>query len=105
MSDLGNELKVFSGRSNPQLARKICEHAGIPLGNARTELFPDGEFIVKLDDDVRGRDCFVIQSTCMPVNENIMELLIWIDCLRRASADRITAVLPYFGYARQDRKS
>ncbi len=105
MSDISDDLKVFAGRSNPQLARKICEHADIPLGKARTELFPDGELIVKLDEDVRGRDCFIVQSTCMPVNENLMELLIWIDCLKRASADRITAVLPYFGYARQDRKS
>jgi len=105
MPNLANDLKVFAGRSNPQLARLICEHAGIPLGNARTELFPDGELLVKLDEDVRGRDCFIIQSTCMPVNESLVELLIWIDCLKRASADRITAVLPYFGYARQDRKS
>jgi ribose-phosphate pyrophosphokinase len=75
------------------------------VGKARVDPFPDGELIVKLDEDVRGRDCFVVQSTCTPVNENLMELLIWIDCLKRASASRITAVLPYFGYARQDRKS
>ncbi len=110
MPQLTDDIKLFSGRSNPQLAKRIAEHAGpngtsVPLGNARTELFPDGELIVKLDEDVRGRDCFIIQSTGMPVNESLMELLIWIDCLRRASADRITAVLPYFGYARQDRKS
>lgn len=109
--NLSNELKVFTGRSNLKLAERICQHIGlpghmgIPLGRARTEVFPDGELIVKLDEDVRGRDVFVVQSTCQPVNENLTELLIWIDCLKRASADRITAVMPYFGYARQDRKS
>jgi ribose-phosphate pyrophosphokinase len=105
MSDLANNLKVFAGRANVPLVKKICEHVGIPLGRARAETFPDGETMVKLDEDVRGRDVFVVQSTSTPVNENLMELLIWIDCLRRASADRITVVLPYFGYARQDRKS
>ncbi len=105
MEDLCHAIKVFSGRANPELAAKVCQHIGIPVGQARTELFPDGELIVKLDEDVRGRDCFVIQSTCNPVNDNLLELLIWIDCLMRASAKRITAVIPYFGYARQDRKS
>ena len=109
--NLANEIKVFAGKSNPKLADRICQHIGlpgqmgVPVGKARTELVPDGELIVKLDEDVRGRDCFIIQSTCQPVNENLMELLVWIDCLKRASADRITAVIPYFGYARQDRKS
>lgn len=98
------ELRVFSGRANPALAEKVCSHLKIPLGNGRTELFPDGEVIVKVDEDVRGRDCFVIQSSSHPINAHLMELFIWIDCLRRASAERITAVLPYFGYARQDRK-
>jgi ribose-phosphate pyrophosphokinase len=102
---LANGLKVFAGRANPEFSAKICEHIGIPVGKARVDAFPDGELIVKLDEDVRGRDCFVIQSTSTPVNEYIMELLIWIDCLKRASANRITAVIPYFGYARQDRKS
>lgn len=102
---LADELRIFSGRANPALAKRICDHIGIPLGKARTELFPDGELIVKLDEDVRGRDIFVVQPTCQPVNENLMELLIWIDCLKRASAHRITAVMPYYGYARQDRKS
>jgi len=97
-------LKIFAGRSNPDLAEKICDYLGITLGRAHVDNFPDGEVIVKLEDDVRGRDAFVIQSTCRPVNENMMELLIFIDCLRRASARRITAVIPYFGYARQDRK-
>lgn len=106
-----DDVRVFSGRSNPLLTERICqnigtpERMGIPVGKARTELFPDGELIVKLDEDVRGRDTFVVQSTCQPVNENLMELLVWCDCLRRASAQRITVVMPYFGYARQDRKS
>ncbi len=103
--NLPDGLKVFSGRSNPALTRSICEHIGIPLGRGRAEAFPDGETIVKLDEDVRGRDCFIIQSTCQPVNENLVELLVWVDCLKRASANRITCVMPYFGYARQDRKS
>jgi ribose-phosphate pyrophosphokinase len=98
------QLKVFTGRANPQLAQKVCDYLQIPLGRGRTELFPDGELIVKVDEDVRGRDCFIIQPTSHPVNAHLMELMIWIDCLRRASAERVTAVIPYFGYARQDRK-
>lgn len=98
------ELRVFAGRANPALAQKICDHLNIPLGRGKTELFPDGEVIVKVDEDVRGRDCFVVQPTCHPVNAHLMELFIWIDCLKRASAERVTAVIPYFGYARQDRK-
>ncbi|HEB60857.1 MAG TPA: ribose-phosphate pyrophosphokinase [Phycisphaeraceae bacterium] len=82
----------------------MCEVLDIPLGQGRTLTFPDGELLVRLDEDVRGRDCFIVQPTCHPVNNNLMELLIFIDCLRRASANRITAVIPYFGYARQDRK-
>jgi ribose-phosphate pyrophosphokinase len=105
MSDLQHGLKIFAGRSNPGLTKSICDHIGIPLGKARTESFPDGELIVKLDEDVRGRDCFIVQPTCQPVNDTLIELLIWVDCLMRASAMRITAVVPYFGYARQDRKS
>src|SRR5438067_13335141 len=99
-----DKLKLFACRSNPQLAQKICDYLQIPLGRGRTELFPDGELIVKVEEDVRGRDCFVIQSTSHPVNAHLMELMIWIDCLKRASAERVTAVIPYFGYARQDRK-
>ena len=99
-----NGLKVFGGSSNPALAKKIGQYLGVGLGQARIDQFPDGELIVKLDDDVRGRDVFVIQSTCHPVNRNLMELLIFIDCIRRASSRRVTAVIPYFGYARQDRK-
>ncbi|MCI0589640.1 MAG: ribose-phosphate pyrophosphokinase [Planctomycetes bacterium] len=98
------ELKIFSGSAHPELARSICEHLGIGLGNAIVGRFPDGEIEVKVDEDVRGRDVFLVQPTCPPVNENLMELLILADCLRRASADRITAVIPYFGYARKDRK-
>jgi len=99
-----NTLKVFAGRNSKDLATGICRHLDLPLGAARTESFPDGELIVKLDEDVRGRDCFVVLSTGAPVNDNLMELLVFIDCLRRASAKRITVVTPYFGYARQDRK-
>ncbi len=98
------DLCVFSGRSNPRLAEQVANYLGIPLGRAQLDRFPDGEISLKLIEDVRGRDTFVIQSTCCPGNEHLMELLIFIDCLRRASADRITAVVPYFGYARQDRK-
>jgi len=97
-------VKVFAGRHQITLAQRICEHLDMPFGQARTDIFPDGELIVRTEEDVRGRDCFVVLSTCDPVNENIMELLIFADSLRRASARRITAVVPYFGYARQDRK-
>src|ERR1044071_7307602 len=102
---LPEDLKVFAGSANEEFTARVCETIGLPVGKATVIAFPDSEVIVKLDEDVRGRDCFVVQSTCQPVNENLMELLIWIDCLKRASAARITAVLPYFGYARQDRKS
>ncbi len=97
-------LKIFAGRSARALAESMCVHLDLPLGLAETVSFPDGELLVRVNEDVRGRDCFVVQSTCEPVNSNLMELLIYIDCLRRASAKRITAVIPYFGYARQDRK-
>src|SRR5688500_8817567 len=99
-----DKLKLFTGRANPQLAQKICDYLQIPLGRGKTELFPDGELIVRADEDVRGRDCFVIQPTSHPINAHLMELFIWIDTLKRASAKRVTAVIPYFGYARQDRK-
>src|ERR1700709_2713785 len=105
MAALDSEkLKVFTGRANPQLAEKICKYLKLPLGRGRTELFPDGELHVKVEEDVRGRDCYIVQPTSHPVNAHLMELMIWIDCLRRASANRVTAVIPYFGYARQDRK-
>src|ERR1700753_4006584 len=99
-----DKLKLFTGRANPLLAQKICDYLQIPLGCGRTEHFPDGELIVKVEEDVRGRDCYIVQPTSHPVNAHLMELMIWIDCLKRASADRVTAVIPYFGYARQDRK-
>jgi len=99
-----DHLKVFSGRRCKGLASKICEHLDLPLGDAKTFEFPDGELLVKVDEDVRGRDCFVVLSTCAPVNDNLVELLLFIDCLKRASARRVTIVVPYFGYGRQDRK-
>jgi len=101
---LNDNLKIFSGSSNPTLAGDVCKYLEIPLGGAEIERFPDGEKAIRVEDDVRGRDCFVVQSTCDPVDEHLVELLIFLDCLRRASASRITAVIPYFGYARQDRK-
>lgn len=99
-----NTLKIFAGRQTRPLAERVCRHLDLPLGQARTTVFPDSELLVKLDEDVRGRDCFIILSTCEPVNDNLVELLIFIDCLKRASASRVTVVTPYFGYARQDRK-
>jgi len=101
---LNDNLKIFSGTSNPDLAGEVCKYLGIPVGGAKISRFPDGEKAIRIEDDVRGRDCFVVQSTCRPVDEHLMELLIYLDCLRRASAKRITAVVPYYGYARQDRK-
>ncbi len=99
-----NNLKVFTGNANPDLAHKICDHLKIPLGDAYVGRFPDGEIDLKIDEDIRGADVFIVQSGSPPVNENLMELLIFIDCVRRASAARITAVIPYYGYARKDRK-
>src|SRR5215213_392284 len=105
MSSLdADKLKVFAGRSNPLLAQRICDYLQLPLGRGRTELFADGELMVRVDEDVLGRDCFIVQPTSHPINAHLMELFIWIDTLHRASAQRITAVIPYFGYARQDRK-
>ncbi len=98
------ELKIFTGTANPSLADKISEYTGIPLGKVDILRFPDKEIFIKIREDVRGRDVYVIQSTVREPNENLMELLIMIDALRRASADRITAVMPCYGYARQDRK-
>jgi len=99
-----DRMKVFCGMASQQLATDICEYLGVPLGRATVGRFPDGEIQVKVLDDVRGSDVFIVQSTSTPVNEHLMELLILIDCVKRASADRITAVIPYYGYARQDRK-
>ena len=105
---LGNgsnhKLKIFSGRANKPLAENIAKHLGATLGNINLGNFPDGETSVRIDEDVRGRDVFVVQPTCPPVNENLMELLIILDAFKRASPARITAVIPYYGYARQDRK-
>ncbi len=98
------ELKIFSGGANPDLAAKICRHLNIKPGRITLSKFPDGENHVKIEEDVRGRDVFVVQPTSPPVNDNLFELLTILDCCRRASAGRITAVIPYYGYARQDRK-
>lgn len=99
-----NDMKLFSGRAHPELARRMCEYLGLPLGDLSMGNFPDGEISCKIEEDVRGRDVFIVQPTCPPVNETLMELFIMIDSFKRASAERITAVMPYYGYARQDRK-
>ena len=101
----GRPVKVFSGKTSRPLSEKICRELEISLSNNSLSTFADGEICVWMDQTVRGQDCFVVQSTCKPVNDNLMALLINIDALRRASAGRITAVIPYFGYARQDRKA
>ena len=101
----GTKIKVFTGNSNPELAQQIAAQLGLEVGKATVTKFSDGEISVSIGETVRGCDVFVIQSTCSPVNDNLMELLIMIDAFRRASAGRITAVIPYFGYARQDRKA
>ena len=98
------DLMVFTGNANPDLARKIVENLGMTLGDASVDQFSDGEIAVELHVNVRGRDVFVVQPTCAPTNDNLMELIVMVDALRRASAGRITAVVPYFGYARQDRR-
>ena len=100
-----NTLKVFSGNANLPLAEEICQILGIPLGRAMVGRFPDGEAEIKIEENVRGADCFIVQPTSFPANDNLMELLLVMDALRRASAGRITAVLPYYGYSRQDRKA
>ncbi len=97
-------MKIFCGNSNRKLAENICKHLGVPLGNAIVRRFSDGEINIEINESVRGKDIFVIQSTCYPGNDNLMELLIMMDALKRASAHRINAVIPYYGYARQDRK-
>ncbi|SFJ35458.1 ribose-phosphate diphosphokinase [Thermoflavimicrobium dichotomicum] len=105
MSDQQRRLQIFSCNSNPDLAKSICEHIGIPLGDAQVGKFSDGEIHIKLNESVRGSDVYVIQSTCDPVNQHLMELLVMVDALRRASARTINVVIPYYGYARQDRKA
>jgi ribose-phosphate pyrophosphokinase len=104
MTPFNREMRIFTGRAHRELALKICQSVGAPLGEATVTSFPDGETRVKIDENIRGRDVFIVQPTCPPTNQNLMELLIMIDAARRASAYRITAVIPYFGYARQDRK-
>jgi len=105
MSMSNKKLKIFSCNANKTLAEEISQYLGVPLGQAEVSHFKDGEISIAIDESVRGADVFVIQPTCYPVNENLMELLIMIDALKRASASRITAVIPYYGYARQERKS
>ena len=104
MFALQPELKVFAGSANRDLAERICKYIGAPLGQATISSFPDGETYVKIEENIRGHDVFIVQPTCPPTNQHLMELLIMVDAARRASADRITAVIPFFGYARQDRK-
>mgnify|MGYP001446224684 CR=1 FL=1 len=99
-----SEMKIFTGSAHRELARRIADCVGVPLGDATVSSFPDGETYVKYNENVRGRDVFIVQPTCPPTNQNIMELLIMVDAAKRASAARITAVIPFFGYARQDRK-
>lgn len=103
-NERNKEMKLFTGNANPELAGKIAKYLDMPLGKADITRFPDGEIFVKIQENVRGKDLFIVQPLCDPPNENIMELLIMIDAMKRASAERITAVLPYYGYARQDRK-
>lgn len=100
-----DNLMVFAGNANPRLAQAVVQHLNIPLGRATVSRFSDGEVMVEINENVRGKDIFVLQSTCAPTNDNLMELMIMVDALKRASAGRITAVIPYFGYARQDRKT
>ena len=99
-----NGLAIFSGNSNPELAQKICQYLDLPLGGAKVKTFSDGELQIEIDENVRSKDIFVIQSTSFPVNDHLVELLLMIDAFKRSSARRITAVMPYFGYARQDKK-
>src|SRR5690606_333800 len=100
-----SRLQIFTCNSNPDLAREIADHIGVPLGDAEVGRFSDGEIYVRLNESVRGSDVYVIQSTCHPVNQHLMELLVMVDALKRASARTINVVIPYYGYARQDRKT
>ena len=101
----GKDIKIFTANANPKVAKEIAQVLGLPLGKSTVTSFADGEISVSIEETVRGSDVFVVQSTCGPVNNNLMELLIMIDAFKRASAGRITAVIPYSGYARQDRKA
>jgi len=98
------DLMVFTGNANPELAQKVAQNLGIPLGQATVSKFSDGEITVEINENVRGKEVFVVQSTCAPTNDNLMEIMLMVDALKRASAGRISAVIPYFGYARQDRR-
>jgi len=102
--NLTNGLAIFSGNSNPVLAKNICDYLNLPMGNAKVKTFSDGEIQIEIDENVRSKDVFLIQSTCEPVNNNLVELLLMLDAFKRSSASRITAVIPYYGYARQDKK-
>ena len=104
-SEAFSNLRLFTCNSHPELAQEIAEHMGIELGKSTVTRFSDGETSVSIWESVRGRDCFIVQSTCEPVNDNLMELLIMTDALKRASCNSVTAVMPYYGYARQDRKA
>ena len=97
-------LMVFTGNANPELALGVAKHLGIPLGKAVVSKFSDGEIVVEINENVRGKDVFVLQSTCAPTNDHLMEIMLMVDALKRASAGRITAAIPYYGYARQDRR-
>jgi ribose-phosphate pyrophosphokinase len=103
-STVPDNLMVFSGNANPKLALSVVQHLNMPLGRAQVSRFSDGEVMVEINENVRGKDVFVLQSTCQPTNDNLVELLIMVDALKRASAGRITAAIPYYGYARQDRR-
>ena len=99
-----NDFAVFTGNSNPILAKKICKYLGVQLGGAKVKTFSDGEIQIEIEETVRGKDIFIVQSTCPPVNDNLVELLLMIDAFKRSAASRITAVMPYYGYSRQDKK-
>ncbi|MCK4620193.1 MAG: ribose-phosphate diphosphokinase, partial [Desulfobacterales bacterium] len=99
-----NDFIIFSGNSNPKLAQKICNYLNVPMGEAKVKTFSDGEIQIEINENVRSKDVFIIQSTCPPVNDNLVELLLMIDAFKRSSANIITAVIPYYGYARQDKK-
>jgi ribose-phosphate pyrophosphokinase len=99
------EMRLYCGSANPDLARLVGGHLGMPLGKRRLQRFPDGEAHVQLEESVRGRDVYILQPTSPPVNEHLMELLVMVDACQRGSADRVTAVVPYYGYSRQEKKS
>ncbi|AOY59527.1 Prs: ribose-phosphate pyrophosphokinase (RPPK) [Desulfococcus multivorans] len=101
---MNNEITIFSGNSNPDLAAKICNYLELPLGGAKVKTFSDGEIQIEINENIRARDVFVVQSTCRPVNDNLVELLLMLDACKRSSAKRVTAVIPYYGYGRQDKK-